>query len=66
MKASHVSHSHDDSEAWEGGTFLEGRIEIVLFSKYLREETPIGIDSGGKEWEVITSHQKVKGQQIYY
>lgn len=30
MKANHVSHSHDDSEAWEGGTFLGGRIEIVL------------------------------------
>lgn len=29
MKASHVSHSHDDSEAGEG-TFLAGRIEIVL------------------------------------
>lgn len=30
MKGSHVSHSQDDSEAWEEGTFLGRRIEIVL------------------------------------
>lgn len=70
MKANHVSHSHDDSEAWEEGTFLGGRIEIVLlFQIYNLERSfpqrQIELERGGARSDVELHHQKVKRQHVY-